>query len=283
MARAADRARAGDRARRAAHGATRKVQETQAAKPDYALWCNRMLVLAGTAVVLVAAVQGFLFLRALPVEQIRVSGELEHTQAEAIQELVQPALVGGFLNADLARIRRQLEQLPWVYKVTVRRRWPSALEIQVVEQLPIARWGEQGFLNHSGEVFSSARVQDQQSLPLLRGPEGTAGELMASYLRLIALLEPLGLAVDALEMDERGQLEAGLVGGMRLVMGNHDFRERLQRFVAVYPVHLAARGGEIERVDLRYESGLAVAFAASSEETKTATEPEKVPSRVAGL
>jgi cell division protein FtsQ len=283
MARAVISKRSANRARTVAQGATRKLQEAPAAKPDYAAWCNRLLVLAGTAAVLVAGVHAFLFLRALPVEHIRVSGELEHIQAEAIQELVQPALAGGFLSADLVRIRRQLEQLPWVYRVTVRRRWPSALEIQVVEQLPIARWGEQGFLNHSGEVFSSARVADQQTLPLLRGPEGTASALMASYLRLIALLEPVGLAVNALEVDERGQLEAGLAGGMRLVMGNHDFRERLQRFVAVYPLHLAARAGEIERVDLRYESGLAVAFAESADETDAAAEPEKAPSRVAGL
>ncbi len=272
---------AGSRGRKTAQGATRKVQAAPAAKTDYALWCNRALVTVGCAAVLFAGLQAYVFLRAIPVQQIRVSGELEHTQAEAIQAMVQPALVGGFLNADLGWIRDQVEQLPWVYRASVRRRWPAALELHVVEQLPIARWGEQGFINHSGEVFSSTTVEDQQALPLLQGPTGTAAVLMADYLRLIALLEPLGLRVMALEVDQRGQLEAGLQGGTRLVMGNHEFRERMQRFVAVYQDHLGGRIGNIERIDLRYESGLAVAFRAPGEQP--AAESGEVPPRVAGL
>jgi cell division septal protein FtsQ len=43
-------------------------------------------------------------------------------------------------------------------------------------------------------------------------------------------------------------------------MGNSDFAERLQRFATVYRGELAERAGEVKRVDLRYESGLAVAF-----------------------
>lgn len=274
-------ATAASRARRTAQGATRKVAAAPAAKADYALWCNRLLVAVGCGAVLFAGLQAYVFLRGIAVQQIRVSGALEHTQAEAIQAMVQPALVGGFLNADLGWIRDQVEQLPWVYRASVRRRWPAALELHVVEQLPIARWGEQGFINHSGDVFSSTTVADQQALPLLQGPEGTAAVLMANYLRLIALLEPLGLRVMALEVDQRGQLEAGLQGGTRLLLGNHEFRERMQRFVAVYQEHLGGRIGNIERIDLRYESGLAVAFRAP--EDTPATESDRARSRVAGL
>ena len=88
--------------------------------------------------------QAWIKLQSIPVQQISVTGELEHTQREVVQEMIQPSLVGGFLGADLQSIRQQLEGLPWVYEATVRRKWPAALEIHVVEQLPIARWGEAG-------------------------------------------------------------------------------------------------------------------------------------------
>ena len=45
-------------------------------------------------------------------------------------------------------------------------------------------------------------------------------------------------------------------------LGNEDFVERVQRFVAVYQTELGARAGELERVDLRYETGMAVVFSA---------------------
>ena len=99
-----------------------------------------------------------------------------------------------------------------------------------------------------------------QDLPVLQGPEGSARSLMASYQRVIEILGPLGLTVERLAVDDRSQLEAVLDTGMTLVLGGDAFRERMQRFVAVYQSELAPRLAEVERVDLRYESGVAVKF-----------------------
>ena len=245
-------------------GATRNVRAAVEADARPSVWFNRLLILAAAAVVAVVSVQAFLRLQSIAVQQISVTGELEHTQAEMVQEMVQPSLAGGFLKADLQRMRQELEGLPWIYEATVRRKWPNALEIHVVEQLPIARWGQDSFLNHEGEVFHSGKGGNRESLPLLLGPEGAARSLMANYQRLAELLAPLGLTVQQLAVDERGQVEAVLAGGMRLVVGSDDFLERMQRFVAIYRTELAARADEVERVDLRYESGIAVAFSESS-------------------
>ena len=39
--------------------------------------------------------------QSLPVQRISVTGELEHTQAQVVQDIVQLSLAGGFLKADL--------------------------------------------------------------------------------------------------------------------------------------------------------------------------------------
>jgi len=223
-------------------------------------WLNRLLILVGSGVVAAAGLQAYITLQAIPVEQITVTGKLRHTQTEAVQQMVQPALIGGFLSADLENIRAQLEALPWIYEASVRRRWPNSLEINVIEQLPIARWGEGGFLNHEGEVFQSANAEVWRDLPSLLGPAGSERELMASYQRLEELLEGVALEVNRLQMDERGQIQAVLSGDITVVLGGDEFLERVQRFVAVYQSDLAERAGDIARVDLRYQSGLAVEF-----------------------
>lgn len=248
-----------ERKRKPVKGATRKTAAAKMPRKPSA-WLNRIIILAGAGVVMVAALQAFITLQAIPVQRIAVTGELEHTQTEAIQDMIQPALVGGFLRADLQRIRQQLEELPWIYQANVQRRWPSSLEIHVIEQLPIARWGDSGFLNHEGEVFQSGSNLDGQALPLLQGPAGSAKALMAGYQRIVEILAPLHLEVAQLALDERGQVEVMLEGGMQLVLGSDDFLERMHRFVAIYRSQLAARAGDIERVDLRYETGVAVAF-----------------------
>ncbi|MEZ5568183.1 MAG: FtsQ-type POTRA domain-containing protein [Halioglobus sp.] len=246
-------------------GATRRSASSVKEPRKPSVWWGRLLILTAVAIVGGVATRAYIALESLPVQRISVTGELEHTQAEAVQDMVQASLSGGFVNADLQRMRSQLESLPWIYQATVRRRWPSALEIHVVEQLPIARWGERGFLNHEGLVFHSDKAGDWDSLPLLSGPEGAAPALMARYLRLVELLAPLNLSVAQLSVDERGQIEAQLAGGLRLVIGSDDFFERMQRFAMIYRSQLATRVQEIERVDLRYATGVAVAFRDSSQ------------------
>jgi cell division protein FtsQ len=254
------------RGRRAAQGATRNTVVSARTPRQSSVWLNRLLILLGAAVVLTAATKAFITVQSLPVQRISVTGELEHTQAQAVQDMVQPGLAGGFLNADLQQIRKQLEGLPWIYEATVRRKWPNALEIHVVEELPIARWGQDGFLNHEGGVFHSDKSGDWDSLPLLQGPEGSAQSLMEKYQRLVEILAPLNLPVEQLAVDERGQVEAVLAGGLQLNLGSEDFLGRMHRFVGIYRSELSARRAEIERVDLRYESGVAVAFKPPSQE-----------------
>ncbi len=260
--------------RRAAQGATRNPAAAVPGPTRSSAWLNRLLIMLGAVVVLAAATKAFITVSSLPVQRISVTGSLEHTQAQAVQDMIQPCLAGGFLKADLQEMRRQLEGLPWIYEATVRRKWPNALEIHVVEELPIARWGQDGFLNHEGGVFHSEKSDHAESLPLLMGPDGSAQSLMAKYQRLVDILAPLNLAVEQLAVDERGQMEAVLAGGIQLSLGGEDFLGRMQRFVGIYRSELAARRTEVKRVDLRYESGIAVAF----------TEPlQEEPSHVAGL
>ena len=243
-----------------AKGATRKARAGDNEQRDLSIWLNRSLVVFAVGVVMFAGTRMYQWIEQMPVEQIDVTGELEHVQRRAVQELVQQSLAGGFLYADLQAMRDKLEALPWVFEATVRRQWPSALQIHVVEQLPIARWGEDAFLNHQGGVFRPSDQQDWSSLPLLSGPAGSAPDLMSKYLRLIDILGPLDLAVRALSLDERGEIEARLEGDIVLVLGNEAFLERVHRFLTVYKQELAPHAAEIARVDLRYQTGLAVAF-----------------------
>lgn len=258
-----------------AKGATRKTRVETQKQPRTFAWLNRLLVLLGAGVVLVAALQGWIALQQIPVEKITVTGEMNHTRTTAVQDMVQPALAGGFLGADLQQVREQLEALPWIYQASVRRVWPNALEINVVEQLPIARWGETSFLNHEGEPFHPSNRAAWESLPLLRGPDGQADVLMDYYQRLVDMLAPLGLRVTQLEMDGRGEIEAVLSGGQQLVIGGSDFLERMHRFTAVYRAELDGRMDDVERVDLRYERGVAVAFREREPESATTTDSGK--------
>jgi len=241
-------------------GATRNSAEEQEQAREPSVWLNRLLVVCASLVVVAAGTKAYSTVEKIPVQRISVTGELEHTQAEAVQAMVQSSLRDSFLKVDLELMRDELQGLPWIYQANVRRKWPNALEIHVVEQLPIARWGSDGFLNHQGGVFHSAKEGDWSSLPQLKGPEGTAVALMAKYQRLLEILAPVDLKVSELSVDERGQVEVVLAPDVRLLLGGTEFLERMHRFVSIYRRELAAKMAKIERIDLRYQQGVAVGF-----------------------
>lgn len=221
-------------------------------------WFNGVLVLVGVAVVLFAALHGGRYLLSLEVERIAVTGTLENVSVASIEALVAPQLSRGFLAADLDGIRATLEAMPWIYNANVRRRWPNTLDIAVVEQRPIARWGERGFLNHEGELFVVQQSPRWHPLPQLSGPDGSQATLVRRYQNLESLFRGTGREVVRLSLDDIGQYSAELDTGMQVIFGADHFVSRARRFVGLYSKQLA--NAQVASVDLRYEHGAAVVF-----------------------
>ena len=129
---------------------------------------NRCLLASGLASA--GLYQGGSSLSSQQVEQLTVRGDAQHIDIEAIQARLAPRVAAGFLATDLTDLRRELESVPWVYRVNTRRRWPAEIEVTLVEQRPLAKWGEHGYLNHEGHYFAADRDPLYDYLPLLVGP-----------------------------------------------------------------------------------------------------------------
>jgi cell division protein FtsQ len=216
-------------------------------------------LLSGLAFVALLALGGWQ-LNSLQVQRVVITGELEHVDRDAMKAMISGSLEDGFLRLDLQSLREPLESLPWVHRVVVRRQWPDTIEVRVIEQRAIARWGSSAFLNHAGEVFAPGEAQTGTELPHLAGPMGSHGLMMEHYLLVQGVLQSLGLRLSALEMDSRGGLIATLADGSQLVLGSENLASKLERLKVLYISRLADRHAEMARVDLRYRHGAAVAW-----------------------
>lgn len=199
-------------------------------------------------------------LRSVPVERIVVTGKLENLRQEALRTALSDELDQGLLFLNLSDLQLTLEALPWVYKAQLRRRFPDTLEVSVVEQLPIARWGDDAFLNHEARIIEVTDGERWQDLPQIRGPLDSEARLMNHYQRLLERLRPLSLTPIALSEDDYGQLRVGLDNGLDLQLGDREFSLRLQRFLQLWVSDLQNDNRAVQRVDMRYDGGAAVAF-----------------------
>jgi cell division protein FtsQ len=197
----------------------------------------------------------------LPMRQLQIEGTLRYISQAELQAQVAPLVRGGFFNLDVAAVQRAAQALDWVDRVSVRRVWPDTVRLQVLEQRPVARWGDGALLNPRGERFDAAGREVQEALPRLQGPAGREAALLVQYQQLAGLLSTAGLQVVRLSQDERRALQLTLDTGMQLQLGRGEATARVRRFLRAYPSLVASREENLQHVDLRYSNGFAVRWA----------------------
>jgi cell division protein FtsQ len=213
---------------------------------------------------LVVALGAFLALRMAldrPLTQVQITGRFQRVQPLDVEKAVR-GQVGrkGLVSVDLAAVSRAVRQIPWVDQASVARAWPQGLTIRVVEQIPVARWGETGLLNARGELFLNDSRHLPAELPVLAGPAGFETLMTERYLAVQPRLLEAGMRLSRLQMDERGALELTLANGVRLRLGRAHIEERFDRFMLAASRIVAARATEIAYVDLRYSAGFAIGW-----------------------
>lgn len=221
---------------------------------------TRATRLAGALAALAAIALLLAFGLDQPVRSIVIDGPFQRVTAVEVQQAAQGAIRGGFVSADLDRVRRAVEALTWVDRARVQRIWPDRVGIEIVEQQAAARWGEDGLLNTRGELFATGLRHVPPELPRLDGPDGTEWQVAQRFLAMQDRLGTLGLRVSALRLDPRGAWELDLATGVTVRLGRRQVDERMDRFVQFGAQVIAGQASAIRYVDMRYSNGFSIGW-----------------------
>jgi cell division protein FtsQ len=195
-----------------------------------------------------------------PIARVSVEGDLSYISQQTVQQRIEPYVSAHFFSVDLQAMRLELEQMPWIASAQVRRVWPDQVVIRLEEQLPIARWGDEALLNSHGQAFAPSQLDAYEHLPQLYGPKRAQEKVMQQYQVLSQMLRPMGFTVARLELRERGSWFLSTGEGIELLLGRDHLVEKMRRFNAIHAKALKEQQENIARIDLRYASGLAVAW-----------------------
>ncbi len=195
-----------------------------------------------------------------PVRSIVIDGPFQRVAAVEVEQSARGALKGGFVSADLEKLRTAVEALAWVDRARVQRLWPDRLRVEIVEQQAAARWGDDGLLNTRGELFATGVRHVPPELPRLDGPPGTEWQVAQRYLAIQGRLVEQGLRVAALRLDARGAWDLDLSNGVTVRLGRRQVDERMDRFVQVGAQVIAGRAAEIRYIDMRYSNGFSIGW-----------------------
>ncbi len=229
-----------------------------------------LLFLAAAGALLAAAViWAAPRLQLFPLTEVVVTHELHEVRQAEIEQAVGERLQGNFFTANIEALRVAIERLPWVRRAEVWRKWPGRLLVHIEEQQATAHWGDarSELVNRFGEVFT-ATLNREQKLPKLRGPTGSAPEMLRRHGEFARRLEPISVYPAQLSLSARLAWQLRLENGMLVELGREQTKApielRLQRFVDHYPALSETRHGRPIAVDMRYPNGYALRFAAGA-------------------
>ncbi|GLQ33258.1 cell division protein FtsQ/DivIB [Litoribrevibacter albus] len=201
-----------------------------------------------------------------PIQQVVISGDSSRLDVDKLKKTMLALGQQGFISADMTVLRNAAEEFGWVDTVKIQRFWPYGVELVVQEHVPVARWGNNALLSSEGEVFEVLDTEPFQVLPNLQSVEGRELEMMATYRDLSRLLSPVGLTIESLTRSSRGAWQLVCRNQLVLNLGRDQVSQKVSKFVTVYRLALHDKIEKIERVDLRYTNGLAVAWKAQEQQ-----------------
>lgn len=220
---------------------------------------------AAAALLAWAAWQGFEATVSLPIQRVVYAGEIDRLAQADLDALAQA--VAAAPSASLEAIRESARKVPWVREATVRRVFPDAVEIAFAAHTAFARWNDAHLVSPEGEIFTAP---DASRLPQLRGPDGSAPQVVREYAAVAAALAAVG-PVAQLTLTPRGAWRATLESGLVVALGRGEWRSRAERFVAAWPQLPEETRTGTTHADLRYPGGFALKRAA----TVTPTTPNR--------
>lgn len=239
-----------------------------------------VLVLLIISIVLINEKNRIIQLIDHPIEKMSVVGQFSHLDAELLKEHINRFIGEGFLSADLEAVKQYIEVLPWVYKATVSRVWPSEINIVIEEQIAVSYWNDEGFINAQGQLFIPQIIDTSLQIPVLSYQGMLDDQERLEMFKLFKYIQQelmvSNLEATQLKQNLRGAWEIKLSNGIDVTLGhidiNNDARksldDKLERVGKLFMAKANIAIEKIEKLDTRYPNGIAVQWKEQVEKKK---------------
>ena len=224
-------------------------------KPNQLHWLANFLYVLSLGMFLYGMALAIIRLPIFPLNTVKVTGELKHISHKQVELIVEAHLTGNFFTLDIKKTRDAFEKLPWTRNVSIRRHWPSVLQVEIEEHQVLARWGDIALVNTYGELFHGASDAD---LPVFYGAGDAVKEVAEHYALFGKILNRPEMKIAQVTLSPRRAWEIKTNQQLRISLGRENLDVKLEQFANAYETVLRHLNSTIQYADLRYPNGFAV-------------------------
>tara|TARA_B100000965_G_scaffold330495_1_gene294296 strand:+ start:220 stop:966 length:747 start_codon:yes stop_codon:yes gene_type:complete len=197
-----------------------------------------------------------------PIRYVSIESSFQQVKEAQIRGAISSEVQDGILGIDIPKLYERLKNLAWIDKISISRKWPDRLILEIHEHIPVARWGESSLLNNRGELFTE--ISNPNLIPAdlvyLNGPDYKSLDVAQKYFFLREKLIPLGINVTKINLSENGAWIIELYDGTSINLGKSDIEKKFDLFIDIAKNILSNEAEDIESIDLRYDNGFAIRF-----------------------
>src|SRR5690554_611911 len=190
-----------------------------------------------------------------PVSAIEFNGTFSVWSAEQLTEPLVWVKNESFFSLDVKKVHQQLQALPLIKHVSVRKQWPSTVQVTISEDVPIALWNNDKVLSASGKISGLPVGLPTDDLIQMSGAGQQTEQVVRYYRRLQQVLNDQKIRVLELNVSTVGSVEAKLSNGWHVKLGRQYIEERVERLDKILRYIPQEK---VAIVDLRYGKGAAI-------------------------
>lgn len=223
---------------------------------------KRLLNMVGVVLLMFGAYWGFNHFKSHPIFNVQTI-IIDGLSKIPVESLALDSLKGSPMkDVDLVHISDSILQEPWIEGVSIKRKWPNTLHIQITEETPqaILVGDKLQYVNKKGQLFKKLSPEDDRDFPLITGITANNPKLISKSLEFLKKIEENNFinTVFADEISEIGYDNVNgfsiylLNSGLKLILGESLSKDKIDR-LAVVAQDIASRQMQVAAINLNFE------------------------------
>lgn len=193
-----------------------------------------------------------------PIKQVKIVGSYDRIDKKALQNIISSYTKNGFFYINVIGMKHKILALPWVALAEIRREWPNAIIVTLMQEQAIAKWGSNALINKKLHLFTPPPATFPVNLPILFGAEERLVEIFTVYTQAQNILNALKFKIIKITLQAHQYWELQLDNGIILYLKESQALNQLEFLVRIYNKLMHEHENPPKSIDLRYVNGLAI-------------------------
>ncbi len=207
---------------------------------------------------LLAVAYWFVYYPDKELEGYKVKTKLNHLNPEELQTILNKYIGDSFWRLDIEQIHKSIEKLEWVDQAQVTRKWPNFLVVEIVEQTPVAKWGNSGLLNAQADIFYPYDTSNFEQYVALNADDKNAKAMLEKLSFFQTQFNRLNWHIVSIDKRvDKGWL-ISFTSGTKIILGKQGWQDQIERFILSFSKVKKPIRKQAQTYDLRYSNGFVV-------------------------